>query len=562
MADSNYCRNLITSEDYADFIVEFNSGPGEFIRRNTGYCPQVAGSRYGILHESLENILPIRVQKYSYRAVPKLYGEMDTQAVEATGSVRLQNLPVLNLKGQDVIIGIIDSGIDYTHPAFRYSSGESRIISIWDQTDNSGAYPEYLDYGTEYTMEDINEALRSDNPYDVVRSRDTNGHGTFLAGVAAGSEDVEGDFIGAAPEAMIAVVKLKQAKQYLRDYYFVGSDVVAYQENDIMTAIRYLDALAARYDRPLVICIGLGSNQGSHSGDSYLETVINELAGSAGRCVVLPTGNEGNAKHHYQGTLTDNMVQSVEIRADNSFIAEIWGFSPDLISISIVSPTGEIVPRIPAKIGQSDILSFLFENTVIYVDYRIVEQRSGSQLIFLRFENPTPGIWKIQVLGENVVTGIFHIWLPITAFVGDNTYFLNPEPDVTLTTPSTAARAVTTSGYNSFNDTFYIDSGRGFTRGYSIKPNITSPSVNVYGPSLNGSYQARTGTSAGAALAAGAAAQLFQWGIINENQEDMTSEDIKNYLVRGARRNRSITYPDRQWGWGIIDVYTALDILR
>lgn len=439
-------------------------------------------------------------------------------------------------------------GIDFTHPAFRYSSGQSRIISIWDQTDTTGKMPDILDYGTVYTMEDINRALSDDNPFEVVKSRDLTGHGTFLAGVAAGSESVENDFIGAAPEALIAVVKLKQAKQYLRDYYYVDSDVTAYQENDIMAGIRYLDFLASRSGRPLVICLGVGTNQGAHSGDSYLETVINELSGSTGRCVVVPTGNEGNARHHYQGKADENTEVNVEIRADRSFVMELWGNSPDLLSVAIVSPSGEVVPRIPAKIGSSDILKFLFEKTVIYVDYRIVEQRSGAELIFMRFENPTPGIWKIQVLGENLITGIFHIWLPITAFVGENTYFLNPEPNVTLTSPSAAARAVVNGGYNSQNGTFFVESGRGFTRTTTIKPDIVAPSVNVYGPSLNGGYQVRTGTSVGAALTAGAAAQLFQWGLINGNQTDMNSVDMKNFLIRGAQRSSDITYPSRQWG--------------
>lgn len=562
MPDLNDCRNNITSEDYADFIIEYNTGQNEFLQTYKDSCPQVVGNRYGIVYEKLENILPIRVQEYSYRSVPKLYGEMDTQAVEATGSVRLQNVPGLNLKGQGVIIGVIDSGIDYTHPAFRYSSGQSRIISIWDQTDKTGNMPESFDYGTEYTMDDINRALSDDTPFDIVKSRDETGHGTFLAGVAAGSENIENDFIGAAPEAMIAVVKLKQAKQYLRDYYFVDSDVVAYQENDIMAGIRYLENLASANGRPLVICLGIGTNQGAHSGDSYLETVISELSGNTGRCVVIPTGNEGNAKHHYRGVAKETVEQNVEIRVDRSFVMELWGYSPDLLSVAIVSPTGEVVPRIPARIGRSDVLTFLFERTVIYVDYRIVEQRSGSQLIFMRFENPTPGIWNIQVLGENVVTGTFHVWLPITAFVGENTYFLNPEPNVTLTSPSTAASAIVTGGYNSVNGSFFIESGRGFTRSTTLKPDIVAPAVNVYGPSLNGGYQVRTGTSIGAALTAGTAAQLFQWGLVYGNQTDMNAVDIKNYLIRGAERTRDIAYPSKEWGWGKLDVYNALDILR
>lgn len=562
MPDSLRCREIIMSEDYADFITEYTSTTEEFEEENKDYCPQIVGYRYALVYERTDMILPINPQVYSYRSVPKLYGEMDTQAVESTGSMRLQNLTGLNLDGSGVIIGVIDSGIDYMNEAFRYSSGDSRIVSLWDQSDNSGNTPEDFDYGTEYSQSDINEAIRSDNPYDIVKSRDVTGHGTFMAGVAAGSENVQQDFIGAAPEAKIVVVKLKQAKKYLRDYYFIDENAVAYQENDIMAGIRYVERAGVKYRMPVVICLGIGSSQGAHSGESYLETLINELAGRVGICVVAPTGNEGNARHHYQGRISSTEYVNVEMRADRSFTAELWGQSPDLFSVSIISPTGEVVPRIPAKKGQSDILSFIFENTKVYVDYRIVEQRTGAQLILMRFENPSVGIWRIQVYGDNITVGSFHIWLPITEFVGNGTYFLSPEPDVTLTAPSSSLRCITTGGYNSRNNTFYIDSGRGFNRDGARKPDITSPCVNVFGPVPGGGYQNRTGTSVAAALTAGASAQLLQWGFINRNDTNMNSQDIKNYLIRGADRSRDIVYPSEQWGWGTLNVYDALDILR
>lgn len=562
MPDSSRCREIIMSEDYADFITEYTSTTEEFEEENKDYCPQIVGYRYALVYERTDMILPINPQVYSYRSVPKLYGEMDTQAVESTGSMRLQNLTGLNLDGSGVIIGVIDSGIDYMNEAFRYSSGDSRIVSLWDQSDNSGNTPEDFDYGTEYSQSDINEAIRSDNPYDIVKSRDVTGHGTFMAGVAAGSENVQQDFIGAAPEAKIVVVKLKQAKKYLRDYYFIDENAVAYQENDIMAGIRYVERVGVKYRMPVVICLGIGSSQGAHSGESYLETLINELAGRVGICVVAPTGNEGNARHHYQGRISSTEYVNVEMRADRSFTAELWGQSPDLFSVSIISPTGEVVPRIPAKKGQSDILSFIFENTKVYVDYRIVEQRTGAQLILMRFENPSVGIWRIQVYGDNITVGSFHIWLPITEFVGNGTYFLSPEPDVTLTAPSSSLRCITTGGYNSRNNTFYIDSGRGFNRDGARKPDITSPCVNVFGPVPGGGYQNRTGTSVAAALTAGASAQLLQWGFINGNDTNMNSQDIKNYLIRGADRSRDIVYPSEQWGWGTLNVYDALDILR
>lgn len=560
--DKELCRDRILSENYSEFIIEYNGTPEEFMREYDEYCAQTIGYRYGMVYAELDDILPITPSKYSYKAVPKLYSEMDTQAVEATGAIRLQNVTGLNLKGQDIIIGIVDSGINYLHPAFRFSSGESRILSIWDQSASSGNMPDGFSYGAEYLNEQINEAIAADNPYDIVDIRDETGHGTFMAGVAAGSELLDENFTSPAPESMLAIVKLKQAKRYLRDYYLIDENAVAYQENDIMAGIRYLELVAARYRRPLVVCIGVGTSQGSHSGDSYLESVIDDLSGRRGTCAVVPTGNEGNSRHHFRGNVKDKEYVDVEIQVDRSFTMEIWCKSPDLLSIGIISPTGEIVPRIPARIRKSEVLNFLFENTVIYVDYEIVEQRSGNQLILVRFQNPTEGIWRIQVYGEKVAVGDFNIWLPVSEFVGNDTFFLTSNSDTTLTLPATASKAITTGGYNSNNGAFYVDSGRGFDVNGLINPDFVAPAYEIYGPSILNNYQRRSGTSGAAALTAGIAAQFFQWGIINGNQSDMTAADIKNYLIRGAIRNIRESYPNTQTGWGIVNAYNALDILR
>lgn len=141
-------------------------------------------------------------------------------------------------------VGFIDTGIDYRNQVFRYSDGSTRIFRIWDQTVRSGKKPEGIGYGSEYTRVQINEALQQEDPLLVVPSMDTNGHGTFVAGVTCGSEDIANQFIGAVPLAEIAVVKLKEAKPYLRDFYFIPEGVPAYQENDIMMAVSYLDGLA------------------------------------------------------------------------------------------------------------------------------------------------------------------------------------------------------------------------------------------------------------------------------------------------------------------------------
>ena len=294
MAD---CREQVYSDEFFDFIVSYEETNEQTI---AGSCIQRIDEGYDIFYYPREGLPPLSVGSYSYSEIPKCYGLLDQTALEVSGILKMQNQPVLALKGRGVLIGFIDTGIDYTNPAFRYSDGSSRIVRIWDQTIQDGTPPVGILYGAEYTREQINAALLSENPYDLVPSRDMNGHGTFLAGVACGSESENGDFIGAAPQSEIIMVKLKEAKQYLRDFFFVKDGVPAYQENDIMMAVSYLNGVANILNRPLVICVALGNSAGSHASEGFLPSYLNYICGRRKRVVVTATGNEANARHHFQ----------------------------------------------------------------------------------------------------------------------------------------------------------------------------------------------------------------------------------------------------------------------
>ena len=112
----------------------------------------------------------------------------------------------------------------------------------------------------------IDEALRSDDPLSLVPSVDETGHGTYAVSLASGGADAQQQFLGAAPEASIAVVKLKQAKKYLRNYYFIPEGAVCYQETDLMLGLRYLNDLADKLGLPLVVCITCCTSMGGHIG--------------------------------------------------------------------------------------------------------------------------------------------------------------------------------------------------------------------------------------------------------------------------------------------------------
>lgn len=564
------CREKIMSEEYADFIAEYSILSSEIEEKFGEYCPQFISDRYVSLYQELRLVTNFNVANYTYGAIPKLYGLMDTTAVAATGAIRLQNQTGFELSGRGVIVGFIDTGIDYTNDAFKNNTGQTRIIGIWDQTDNTGEPPEGFLYGSEYDMDAINRALQSDNPRNIVPHNDENGHGTFLAGVACGKYDEQQDFIGSAPESLIAMVKLKPAKRYLKDYFLIEDGEPVYQENDIMLAASYLRELKIKYNMPVVIVLGLGSGSGDRAGGSPLAQHLDALGQYVGQCVVVCSGNEGNERLHYSGSVEDGNSEDVEIRVgenSNGFVLELWGNTPDLFSVSFVSPLGESVPRIPARKDVSERVNFLLEGTYIDVDYKLVESGNGGELIFMRFVNPSPGIWTVKVYGSFILSGRFNIWSNLRQFMDSETYFLKPDPDMTLTVPSSSEGAITVGGFDNNSNAIYPRTGRGFTNDNNVKPDLVAPSVNVFGPDVgrgvegSGGFTRKTGTSVGTALVAGCCAQMLEWGVVDANEPYMKTAYIKNYLIRGAERDRDVTYPSRQWGYGKIDVFNSFLIL-
>ena len=560
MAD---CREQVYSDDFFDFIVSYEETSGQTIAEA---CIQRIDEGYDIYYYPRERLPPLSVGGYSYSEIPKCYGLLDRTALEVSGILKMQNQPVLALKGNGVLIGFIDTGIDYTNPAFRYSDGSSRIVRIWDQTIQDGTPPAGILYGAEYTKEQINAALFSEDPYDIVPSRDTNGHGTFLAGVACASESENGDFIGAAPQSEIIMIKLKEAKQYLRDFFFVKDGVPAYQENDIMMAVSYLNSVANILNRPLVICMALGNSAGSHASEGFLPSYLNYMCGRRKRVVVVAAGNEANARHHFQGRIIGEMEhEDAEITVEQNtkgFFVELWASAPELYAVAVISPSGEQIPRISVRRGASEQFNFIFEGTTITVDYRIDMKETSSQLIFFRFIRPTPGLWTIRIFPQLTVTGNYQLWLPLKEMTDGNNFFLRSNPEITLTSPSAARQVITVGGYQASNTSIYADSGRGYTTTGEIKPDFVAPAVDVYGPGLRNNFITFTGTSAAAAITAGACAQIMQWAIVDQNNTIMSHTSIKNMLIRGTAKPENRTYPNREWGYGTLDVYGAFQNLR
>ncbi len=567
------CYPNSASEDYADFITRYYVRPTEFLARAGTDCIDFVNYQFAVVHLPQSVARELTLSTATYSAIPKLYALLDQSSLDASEILSARRLPPLSERGRGVMIGFIDTGIDYQNPLFRNPDGSTRILGIWDQTlgndspsemNFSSIFP--VSYGTQYTKDQIDAALRSENPLELVPSTDTNGHGTMAASIAAGGETEDGSFSGAAPDCYIGVVKLKPAKQYLRSFFLIKEDADAYQENDIMMGISYLFTLANQYNTPLVVCLAVGTNMGSHTGTSNLSTFLNEMSTFPGTAFVVAAGNETGYAHHYRGsTAPGTLTHQVELNVGEStrgFSMEFWAQNTAAYTIGFRSPSGEVMEGPTLRNIKADTLDFLLEGTKITVYSRIVSNASGSQLIFLRFQDPFPGIWTLTITNLTDIPDSFHLWLPNRSFIPEDTFFLRPDPDTLITGPGNAHYPITVGAYNHTTGGIYIHSSRGFSRSGVIKPELAAPGVGIMAAALRSSYQTMSGTSAAAAHVAGAAAILLNWGILRGNDPYMNSSTIKTYLIRGADRNPTFAYPNREFGYGTLNLYQAFLNLR
>lgn len=331
-----------------------------------------------------------------------------------------------------------------------------------------------------------------------------------------------------------------------------------------MLGIKYAESFVRLFERPVVICLGLGTNQGDHAGNSSLSRYLSSLAVRRSRAAIVCGGNEGNASHHYHGRLSAQTPgedsRNVEIRVSEGCIGfwlELWGALPDAFNLNIRTPGGENIPELRLGLQQSVTFSFIYEKSRVTIDSALVEENSGEELILVRIQDPTPGIWTFRVSASgSLYNGNFHMWLPITEFLSTPVYFLNPDPDMTLTEPSMAPEVLSVSTYNAENNSFYAESGRGFGRTGQIRPDLSAPGVNI--STIDG---CRTGSSMAAAITAGAVAQFFQWSVIEGNNRLAESREIRSYFIRGAVRTQGLNYPNREWGYGRLNLEETFNAL-
>lgn len=467
-----------------------------------------------------------------------------------------------SLFGRGTLVAVLDSGIDYTLADFRNPDGTTRIRALWDQT-ISGNPPAGYHIGTEYTMAEINEALSQDNRMDresIVPSRDTSGHGTSVAGIAAGNGAGSPNRLnsGVASESELLIVKLGTP----RPEGFPRT-------TELMLAVDYAVRKGLEYQMPVAINISFGNTYGSHDGTSLLERFLDDISNYWKCAICVGSGNEGTSSGHTSGILTQGVEERIQLGVqvnEPTLNVQVWKSYVDDVDISIESPSGVRVGPLQQILGPQ---RFTLGGTEILLYYGEPSPYSVRQEIFIdllpRYTYIDSGVWQIILTPRRVVTGEYQMWLPSQGVLNVGTGFLFPKSDVTLTIPSTASRVITVGAYNALTFTYADFSGRGAAAvdGYptAAKPDLVAPGVRVTTVVPGGAYAEVTGTSFATPFVTGSAALMMEWGIVNGYDAYLYGEKVKAYLRRGARQLPGFSvWPNNQMGYGALCVRDSIPV--
>ncbi|MFR3912228.1 MAG: S8 family peptidase [Clostridium paraputrificum] len=496
---------------------------------------------------------------------PYVLQDISPESIDEISSIKVN--PYLNLDGTGVLVGMIDSGIDYLNPEFIREDGTSRIEVIWDQTvqvENSNYY-----VGTEFSNNDINKAIQrsrnGENPYDIVPSKDENGHGTKMAGII-GARGYKSEIRGIANNSNYAVVKLIPSPNFEKQLRENGVPVVpVYNSGEVLSGIEFLNAYALKVRKPIVIFIGVGTTIGAHNANNIISRYLTNISDRRGIVIVAGTGNEGGSEGHYSDIIKytgeENKIELNIAKEMKYFTMLVWVSRPSKMAINVISPSGEESKYISSQVNKEKMVRYILINTSLRVNYYDPDIYTGNQVIMLRFDNIKKGIWTIRLRGDYVLNCSFHIWLYPSKLLPQGTKFLKPNPYNTLTIPSTAVNVVTVAYYNSNNDTSVAESGRGYNVDGSINPDITTGGVNILTTTPGGNIQAVSGSSVATAIVAGVCSLMLQWGIVDKNDIQMFSTKVRSYLIYGANRKNNETYPNRENGFGYLNIKNTFEFI-
>ncbi|EGT3616085.1 peptidase S8 [Clostridium perfringens] len=562
-------KNFYNNKDYINFVVAYDGDIEKEVENLNDVSVFLIDDTYAIISVKIENYREQikSIKSIVYIEINGIY-TLSQSPIDDSKAPLFHINPYLNLRGKGVIVAIVDTGIDYLNKEFMREDDTTRILRIWDQTINTGKEPKGFIHGSEYSEEEINAAIAAQkqglNPYDIVPSKDENGHGTKMAGIV-GARGINRDIIGVAPDCQFIIVKLEEAAKEYVDFYFAKGDKPKYRNTDILMAFKYLYELSFSLNKPMVIYLPLGSNMGDHSGGSVIERYIDTRISNKNALVaVTSTGNEGNSDTHTSGEIErSGDSKTIELycgKEQNGLFLQIYAKRPSRIKLGITSPSGETFENTNPYRTKHILLSdsppwvFIYEGTSVDVAYDSPDEFTGDEKIMIRMNNIKEGIWKFKLTGDYIVEGRYNAWILQRELLSEDTKFLGPTPYTTLTIPGTASSIINTSYYNQNNGATVSESGRGYPRNNIIQPIITAGGINALTTKPGGGVVRVSGASVAGAVLAGSCALILQWAVTDGNEPEMHAVKLQSYIIRGARKRAGDIYPNRQWGYGILDI--------
>lgn len=534
-----------SEEDVWELIVRY-TGNLDKVREINGVDVRELSNGYAVLNvkkELIDEVANVEEITYIEKPTALIFSLLRGKQASCINEVQqtFANNENNGLFGEGVIVGIADSGIDFTHEAFRNQDGTTRILNLWDQTNDRV-----------YNAEEINEALKSENPYESVNSVDYSGHGTHVAGIAAGNfAENKNDNLGIATKSSLVIVKMALAGE--RSFP---------RTTQLMEAVDYMIKVAESYKMPLAMNLSFGNSYGSHDGTSLLSTYLDSMADCRRVSICVGAGNEGDSAGHAGGYVFEPTDVEVQVsRFQKAFSIQLWKDFSDEFRVQIIAPSGFIIDVTEIY---NRAHKYETDETNVYVFYGTPKPYTQYQEIYFELipvsNYVKSGIWTIRLTPENIVTGRYDMWLPEGGIINENTSFLRPDPDITLTVPSTSSKVISVGAYNSSNDVMASFSGRGFTRETNqVKPDIVAPGVNISSASNTGGVSVRTGTSMATPFVCGSAALMMEWGIVRGNDPFLYGQKLKSYLIKGSRKLPGFTrWPNEQAGWGALCVSESI----
>ncbi|NFS28042.1 peptidase S8 and S53 subtilisin kexin sedolisin [Clostridium botulinum] len=558
------------SADSANFLVEYRGDLKNEIDNVSYVCGDILTNTIGVIslpYEYLDQVL-IDVPSIKFIDFRSMFVLQDISPNSIDQILAIKKNPYLNLTGKGVLVGIVDTGIDYLNNEFIREDGTSRVAAIWDQTIQD-IKDESVYLGNIYSNEEINKAINAykgnEDPYAIVPSKDEIGHGTEMAGII-GARGYNGDFQGVANDCEFVIVKLLESLNFQK---ILQSNNVKYtpiyNSSEIVAGIEYLKNFSVKMNKPMVIYLGVGTTEGSHDGNNLISKYLTSIASVRGIALVAGVGNEGAAEGHASGVIENiGEIDTMELnipREMKNFSFQIWVKRPNKMSLNVISPTGEESSFIQAKRNKREEINFVFSNTKLKINYYMPEDFSGHEVIQVIFKDINPGIWKFVLRGDYISDGEYNAWLQPVITLPENIKFLEPNPFSTLTIPSTARKVVTVAYHGLVNESLIATSGKGFNTNGLINPDISTVGINILTTKALGETTLVSGSSAATAVIAGGCALLLQWGIIDGNDTTMYSTKIRSYLIYGAYRKPELTYPNRESGYGSFNLLGTFNVI-